>query len=70
MILKVIIPISVKMDEAFLGKSMFTWYKEMLNLDQQVTDETIIVAAQVNLSIIYKSWNPSFDRKIGAQMWK
>ena len=43
------------MDEAFLGKSMFTWYKEMLNLDQQVTDETIIIAAQVYLSIIYTS---------------
>ena len=35
------------MDNTFLCKSMFTWYKEMLNLDQQVTDETIIIAAEV-----------------------
>ena len=35
------------MDNTFVCKSMFTWYKEMLNLDQQVTDETIIIAAEV-----------------------
>ena len=37
------------MDNTFLSKSMFTWYKEMLNLDQQVTDETIMIAAEVGL---------------------
>ncbi len=36
-----------RMDDAFLFKSMFTWYREMTNRDQPVTDETITVAAQV-----------------------
>ena len=41
------------MDNTFVCKSMFTWYKEMLNLDQQVTDETIIIAAEVCYSRVW-----------------
>ena len=53
------------MDNTFVCKSMFTWYKEMLNLDQQVTDETIIIAAEVYCRVWPSSpINSILDKKV------